>query len=119
MLASLPLPRSLLADVDKNKRLKKTFRALRWVPSEPAHLDYARAQFLLIGESSGIDKAVEPQTEKQEDEKGNEEKPAEEMEKLEHEDTRRMRHLGGDASAAVFADLHARAGDYPKLQTTF
>ena len=43
----------------------------------------------------------------------------EEMEKLEAEDTQRMKHLSKDDSTAVFADLQVRAGDYPKLKTTF
>ncbi|KAI0179450.1 hypothetical protein GGR52DRAFT_536266 [Hypoxylon sp. FL1284] len=90
------------------------FRALRWMATEPTHLDYVNTQFLLVGESSGIQKATEPQ-------KGQEgqEEPIEELEKLEYEDTHRMEGLQGDDSAAIFADLHARAKDYPKLQTTF
>lgn len=88
------------------------FRALRWMPSKPEHLDYPNAQVLLIGESEGIDKAVEPQ------DKGSK-KPEEVLEKLEEEDLERMKHLAGDDSAAIFSDLEARAKDYPKLQTTF
>lgn len=67
---------------------------------------------LLIGESSGIDKAVEPQ----EDDK---KKPEEVLEELEDEDTKRMQHLAKDDSEAIFKDLTARSQDYPKLQTTF
>ncbi|KAI1758929.1 hypothetical protein GGR53DRAFT_192013 [Hypoxylon sp. FL1150] len=91
------------------------FRALRWTATEPKHLDYPNTQFLLIGESSGLEKATEPQKEQKKDQ----EKPIEELEKLEDEDTHRMEGLQGDDSAAIFADLHARAQDYPKLQTTF
>lgn len=80
----------------------------------PKHL-IPNAQFLLVGESSGIDKAMDT------DEKGdkNKEDPIEEMEKLEDEDTKRMEHLGKDASEAIFSDLNAEAEGYPKLQTTF
>ena len=68
------------------------FRSLRWMPMQPKHLDYANAQFLLIGESGGLDKAVEVQPR---DEKENKETPLEEMEKLEHEDEIRVSHLKG------------------------
>lgn len=70
---------------------------------------------LLIGESSGIKKATEPQR----GQKDGQEDPVEELEKLEDEDTHRMESLPGDDSAAIFGDLHVRAQDYPKLQTTF
>ncbi|KAI1394403.1 uncharacterized protein F4822DRAFT_388101 [Hypoxylon trugodes] len=91
------------------------FRSLRWIGTQPKHLDYANTQFLLVGESSGIKKATEPQK----NQKEGQENPIEELEKLEDEDTHRMEGLQGDDSAAIFADLHARAKDYPKLQTTF
>ncbi|OTA98138.1 hypothetical protein M426DRAFT_326220 [Hypoxylon sp. CI-4A] len=91
------------------------FRALRWTATQPKHLDFVNAQFLLVGESSGITKATEPQKDQDE----GQEKPAEELEKLEDEDSLRMESLQGDDSVAIFADLHARAEDFPKLQTTF
>ncbi|KAI1371169.1 hypothetical protein F4677DRAFT_436556 [Hypoxylon crocopeplum] len=97
------------------KEVMDEFRSLRWIGTQPKHLDFANTQFLLIGESSGIRKATEPQK----DQKEEQEKPIEELEKLEDEDTHRMGSLQGDDSAAIFADLHARAKDYPKLQTTF
>lgn len=86
------------------------------MPSKPEHLNYANAQILLIGESSGIEKATEPQ--KKDEEEGKEE-PMEVLEHLAEEDLDRMRHLPGDQSASVYADLQAHAEDYPKLQTTF
>ncbi|RDA88594.1 hypothetical protein CP532_5890 [Ophiocordyceps camponoti-leonardi (nom. inval.)] len=92
------------------------FRTLRWLPTKPEHLNYVNAQVLLIGESSGIDKAVEP--EKKEQEKGKAE-PIEVLTSLEEEDLGRMRQLPGGESDSIFADLRARAKDYPKLQTTF
>ncbi|CAJ2502197.1 Uu.00g095910.m01.CDS01 [Anthostomella pinea] len=92
------------------------FRALRWMPSQPKHLDYVSTQFLLVGESSGIEKATEPQ---KEDKKEGKEEPVEEMQKLEDEDTHRMEALKGDDSTTIFADLDAHAKDYPKLPTTF
>ncbi|KAL3951994.1 hypothetical protein ACCO45_013711 [Purpureocillium lilacinum] len=98
------------------KKLQEEFRSLRWMPSRPNHLDYVNAQVLLVGESSGIDKAVEPQ---KEDEKDGAEEPMEALEHLEDEDLNRMSDLAGDQSASIFADLHAQAKDYPSIQTTF
>jgi len=95
-------------------RVQNSFGSLRWQPTTPEHLNYINSQFLLIGESEGIANALEHG----EDGKGDG-KPREELEKLEDEDTHRMVALKGDDSAAIFADLGARAGDYPKLETTF
>ncbi|KAK0664487.1 hypothetical protein QBC41DRAFT_328623 [Cercophora samala] len=92
------------------------FRSLRWAPTQPSHLDYVNTQFLLVGESSGIDKALEPQ---KNDVKEGKNEPAEELEQLEEEDAQRMKDLNSDDSARIFADLQADAGDYPKLPTTF
>ncbi|KAJ6441121.1 hypothetical protein O9K51_06916 [Purpureocillium lavendulum] len=78
------------------------------------HLDYVNAQVLLVGESSGIEKAVEPQ-----EEETDKEEPLDTLEHLEDEDLKRMRGLPGGQSASIFADLHAQAEDYPELQTTF
>lgn len=86
------------------------------MPSQPRHLDYVNTQFLLIGESSGISKATEPQ---KEDEKEGKENPKEELETLEHEDAHRMETLRHDDAAAIFADLGTLTKDYPKLKTTF
>lgn len=92
------------------------FRALRWMPLQAKHLNFANAQFLLIGESGGqLGKAVEEQPNDQQD--PSKETPEEEMEKLGHEDEIRVKHLKGDD--AVFADLGLDAKDYPKLQTTW
>ena len=92
------------------------FHDLRWLPTQPKHLDYVNAQVLLIGESQGLEKALEPQ---KDDQKDGKEDPQEALENLEEEDHKRMKDLGGSQSEAIFADLHARAKDYPKLQTTF
>ena len=86
------------------------------MPTLPKHLDYVNTQFLLIGESSGVEKALSPQRQDQEEGK---EEPAEELEKLEDEDTQRMKRLDQDDSSRIFADLQMDAKDLPKLQTTF
>jgi hypothetical protein len=70
----------------------------------------------LVGESSGVEKALEPQKQDQEEGKA---EPVDEMEKLEDEDAQRMKGLSEDDSGRIFADLQAHAGDYPKLQTSF
>ncbi|KAI0003885.1 hypothetical protein F4779DRAFT_601037 [Xylariaceae sp. FL0662B] len=109
-----PKGTALPAGPEYPQEILDEFRALRWMATQPKHLDFVNTQFLLVGESSGIKQATEPQKR----EEGNE-KPLEEMEKLEDEDTHRMESLQGDDSTAIFADLQARAKDYPKLQTTF
>ncbi|KAL2167648.1 hypothetical protein VTG60DRAFT_949 [Thermothelomyces hinnuleus] len=101
---------------DYPKELFEEFRSLRWVPTQPKHLDYVNTQFLLIGESSGTDKALEPQKEDQEEGKA---EPAEEMEKLEEEDEKRMKSLADDDAGRIYVDLQAEAKNYPKLLTTF
>ncbi|KAK4234808.1 hypothetical protein C8A03DRAFT_18358 [Achaetomium macrosporum] len=98
------------------KEFFEEFRSLRWVPTQPKHLDYVNTQFLLVGESSGVEKALAQQTE---DEKEGKAEPAEEMEKLEEEDMQRMKDLREDDSERIFADLQVDAGNYPKLKTTF
>ena len=62
------------------------------MPVQPKYLDYANAQLLLIGESSGLNKATEAMPR---DEKQDKETPLEEMEKLEGEDEIRVKHLKG------------------------
>ncbi|KAI0394313.1 hypothetical protein F5Y17DRAFT_265381 [Xylariaceae sp. FL0594] len=111
-----PRGTSLPKSPEYPKEVQDEFHDRRWLPSKPHHLDYVSTQFLLVGESSGIEKAVEPQ---KKDEEEGKDKPVEELEKLEDEDTHRMEDLKGDDSEAIFADLHARAKDYPKLPTTF
>ncbi|KAL2210975.1 hypothetical protein CC79DRAFT_1395165 [Sarocladium strictum] len=98
------------AQLPEGPGFSKKYR--RWMPSEAEHLDYPNAQILLVGESSGIDNAVESQEKDKKD-------PEEVLEHLEEEDLKRMKHLGGDDSAAIFKDLEVKAKDYPKLQTTF
>jgi hypothetical protein len=62
----------------------KKFGKLRWLPTEPEHLDYDATQFLIIGEGLGeTGKATEEQPKDKKD--GQKESPEEEMEKLEEE----------------------------------
>ena len=71
------------------------FRDLRWMPLQPKLLDYVNTQFLLIGESKGVEGALEglPRDEKQE-----KDTPMEEMQRLEGEDEIRVRHLKGKST---------------------
>lgn len=96
--------------------MQKEFGGLRWMPSLPKHLDYPNTQFLMVGESSGIEKAAEPQEENGEE---GEDEPKEEMEKLEEEDLGRMKSLGSSDSERIFKDLQTQTKGFPKLQTTF
>ncbi|KAM0326757.1 hypothetical protein ACHAQA_006630 [Verticillium albo-atrum] len=98
------------------KEIQNEFQSRRWLPSKPAHFDFPNAQILLIGESSGIEKAVEPQ---KKDQKNGKEEPEEVLKNLEEDDVNRMKHLGNSDSEAIFKDLRASADDYPKLMTTF
>ncbi|KAK3336330.1 hypothetical protein B0T19DRAFT_409188 [Cercophora scortea] len=98
------------------EEILKEFRSLRWMPTQPKHLDYVNTQFLLIGESSGVEKALETQ---KKDQKAGVEEPAEEMEKLEEEDAVRMKHLSNDDASRIFADLEVHSKGFPRLQTTF
>ncbi|KAJ0332855.1 hypothetical protein COL5a_001582 [Colletotrichum fioriniae] len=110
-----PANASLDQTPDFPDSIKDDFRDLRWTNTKPEHLDYPYAQFLFIGQS-GIRNAVEP---KSKDIKAGKENPEDVLEEIADEDEKRMEHLDGDDSASIFADLQARAKDYPKLQTTF
>ncbi|CAN8099879.1 unnamed protein product [Discula destructiva] len=99
-----------------SKEILDEFRSLRWMGTQPKHL-VPNAQFLLVGQSSGLDKAMQSESKDEKDK--DTEQPIEELEKLEDEDADRMEHLGEDASDAIFADLGADAEGYPKLQSTF
>lgn len=76
------------------KEILDEFRGRGWMPLEPKLLDYENTQFLIIGHNEGaLEKATAPQPE---DEKNDDkEAPKEEMEKLEHEDELRVKHLKG------------------------
>jgi hypothetical protein len=89
-----PANASLGKDPGYPQEIMDEFRNLRWMPLQPKLLDYVNTQFLLIGESGGIDKALEglPRDER----KGLGE-PKEEMEKLEGEDEIRVKHLKGES----------------------
>jgi hypothetical protein len=89
---------------------------LRWLPSKAEHFNYVNSQILLVGESSGIEKATQAQPEDKEDGKAD---PEDVLNHLEEEDLKRMKDLPGGQSASIFADLEVDAKEYPKLQTTF
>ena len=96
------------------KEMLEEFHDLRWVPVRKAeYLNYANAQFLLIGNSGDrLNKALEPT-----DKEGGKETAEEELEKLEGEDQIRVEHMDDDA--AVFEDLHIDKSKYPDVLTTW
>lgn len=108
---------ALIKHTNKLSRMLEEFHSLRWVPTDPKHLDYVNAQFLLIGKSSGVQRAMARDKEKAGREEADEDLG--EMVKLEDEDTKRMRDLADKDSTAIFADLQALTRDYPRLQTIF
>ncbi|KAF2819523.1 tetrapyrrole biosynthesis, uroporphyrinogen III synthase [Ophiobolus disseminans] len=97
---------------DFSKEIIEEFRGLAWSEVKPKYLDHEYCQILLIGEH--LESGVEP-TKK--DQKHDKETPQEELEKLEHEDELRVKHLNGDDS--VFDDLKLSKKDYPKVPTTW
>ncbi|RMY78365.1 hypothetical protein D0863_00731 [Hortaea werneckii] len=96
------------------KDILDEFGSRGWLPTKPQHLDYANACTLLIGESSALD-ALEAKPQDAQDE--NKETPAEEIEKLEHEDEIRIEHMKGDDT--VYADLGISKKDYPTVKSTW
>jgi hypothetical protein len=72
------------------KEIIEEFRGLAWSEVKPQYLDYEYCQILLIGEH--LDEGVVPTTK---DKKHDKETPQEELEKLEHEDELRVKHLQG------------------------
>lgn len=108
--SSSPANASLPQGPDYPKEIMEEFGSRGWLPTRPDHLEYANAQILLIGESSGLD-AVNGEKD------GKKETPQEEIEKLEHEDELRIEHMQGDDT--VFADLGISKKDYPKVMTTW
>lgn len=87
-----PANANLGKDPGYPQEIMDEFRDLRWMPLQPKLLDYVNTQFLLIGESGGIDNALDGLPR---DEKKGLEQPKEEMEKLEGEDEIRVKHLHG------------------------
>ncbi|KAI9816558.1 MAG: hypothetical protein M1827_001690 [Pycnora praestabilis] len=91
------------------------FRSLRWMPLQPKLLDYENTQILLIGE--GMDEIGRAAEQTSKDERDDKDTPLEEMEKLEHEDELRVKHLKGDDP--VFEDLGLSSKEYSKMQTSW
>ena len=103
---------SLPQGPDFPKEIIDEFGGRGWLPAKPEHLNYANAQFLLIGESDFHAEGTEKDA--KDDKK---ETPEEELEKLEHEDELRIEHLKGDDT--VFEDLGISAKEYPSVKTTW
>lgn len=80
-------------------RIIEKFRGLRWIPLEPEFIDYANAQFILIGSSGDFEHGTMPQ---KDDERAEKDTPAEEMENLAEENGIRIEHLKGKAHSDNF-----------------
>lgn len=90
-----PANASLGKDPGYPQEIQDEFRGLRWMPLQPKLLDYVNTQFLLIGESGGIDSALEGLPR---DEKKGLSPPKDEIEKLEGEDEIRVNQLDGEST---------------------
>lgn len=107
-----PASASLPQKPDFSKEIIEEFRGLAWTEVKPKYIDHEYCQILLIGER--VESGVEPTTK---DKKHDKETPKEELEKLEHEDELRVKHLHGDDT--VFDDLQLSKKEYPKVPTTW
>ena len=96
--------------------LQKKFRELRWMPVEPALLEYENTQVLFIGE--GFGNFGHSLDEMSKDEKNDKkEKPEDEIEQLLDEEHDRVDKLKEDDP--VFADLGLSSKEYQKMKTTW
>lgn len=97
------------------------FRSLRWIPTQPRHLDYDNAQFLLIGHKSGIQEAFKPDT-KRGREKAKEKEEEEDIvikeEPLEGEEDL-MYEIKEDEVSDVLLDLEKYAHELKNIETEF
>lgn len=86
--SSAPAGAQLTNTAEYPKEIVEEFAGRAWLPAKPKHIDYDNASLLIIGES--FEKATE------EAGKGDsEEKPREELEKLENEDELRVENISG------------------------
>lgn len=75
-------------------RIMEEFSGRGWGALQPKHLEYANAQFILIGQAQGeFGSALDANEKDSKDD--SKETPLEEMEKLEGEDEHRMEGLSG------------------------
>lgn len=86
--APAPANASLPKGPEYSQKIMDEFRGRRWMPLKPELLDFANTQFLLVGQSGGIDNVIQSNTNGAEEIK-------EELERLEGEDEIRVEHLKG------------------------
>ena len=95
------------------------FQSLRWIPTQPRHLDYSNTQFLLIGHTSGIQKAFSPDTKGAE----RETKPSEDEVRIKEEplegEEDLLYDIKEDEVAEVLLDLEKYAHVMKKVETDF
>jgi hypothetical protein len=75
---------------------------LAWSEVKPKYIDHEYCQILLIGEE--LEAGVEPTTK---DQKHDKETPQQELEKLEHEDELRVKHLHGMSMSSFCRGVEA------------
>lgn len=97
--------------------LQNEFRGLRWMGLQARHLDYANAQFLLIGEGRDELRKAGEGEEGDQEKAEQKETAADELELLEDEDSHRTGQLRGDDT--VFEDLGIAGEGYPALKSTW
>lgn len=106
------------------------FQSLRWIPTQPRHLDHDNTQFLLIGHTSNIEEAFKPDAKTSKDsesERGGESRGNEH--EHEHEITIKEEPLEGeedlmydikeDEVAGVLLDLEKYAHGLRRIETEF
>ena len=99
--SSGPASAALPQKAEFPKEILDEFAGRGWNALQPRMLNYENAQFLIIGHGDdALEKAAQPQD--GEDKRDDKETPLEEVEKLEHEDEIRVKHLKGDQAMHCF-----------------
>ncbi|KAI5806170.1 hypothetical protein EDC01DRAFT_725088 [Geopyxis carbonaria] len=113
---SAPANAGLDDPAEYSKEIQEGFQGLKWGAVESRHLDYRNAEILFIGEKTfpgdgekgdGADGKVQKEHEG----------TKEELERLEHEDDARIKHLS--AEERVFQDLEMAKKNYEGVKTTW
>ncbi|MBE3047130.1 hypothetical protein IMZ48_32325 [Candidatus Bathyarchaeota archaeon] len=94
------------------------FQSLRWIPTQPRHLDHPNTEFLLIGHSSGIEEAFKPDTKGDAEGKMPSEDEITIKEELLAGDEDLMYDIREDEMADVLLDLEKYSHDM-KVETEF
>ncbi|PKS11021.1 hypothetical protein jhhlp_002780 [Lomentospora prolificans] len=88
------------------------FQSLRWIATQPRHLDYDNTQFLMIGHSSGLDVAFK-------DKAGKGKKEVDFKEELFEGEEELPDDAGEEEIAESMGQLEQYVGKLPKVETSF